>query len=427
MATIDRAFAVRPSGGSRRGGVLMLACFIVMSWGLLNGCREKPQASLDDALGLYYQNKLDSAVTLFQSVAESRPNDATVKAWLAETYRRLGRKEEAVAMAEKALAIDACNSFALVVIADAVNPQYGIWERSDAERTWHSVNEALRCDSSDGGAWLGLWGEALNRNDVPAMRDAERKLIETGFLTNQVLSFARWMLRGLPKDALLITNGDMDTYPTYAVQKAEGFRPDVVIVNRSLLNTTPYVRYLRDHEKLLMPFDDAALEKLAPAKDAKGQIITVSDQIFRRWTEQADKGAFRRPIAIAATVDQSFYPDYKGHLVNAGGFLIWSQKAATARPDIAAMQKSLAGVRPEDFAGPWTSSQDRSPIRRLYTKEIVRNVTATALTVGESLLADKKWDQAKAMAEWAGKLDTATEAGPAFAERIAALKKAAQK
>jgi hypothetical protein len=52
-------------------------------------------------------------------------------------------------------------------------------------------------------------------------------------------------LAGCPKDAILFTFGDNDTYPLWYAQEVEGVRPDVRIVNTSLLGIDWYVNQLR--------------------------------------------------------------------------------------------------------------------------------------------------------------------------------------
>ena len=52
-------------------------------------------------------------------------------------------------------------------------------------------------------------------------------------------------LVGCPKDAILFTFGDNDTYPLWYAQEVEGIRPDVRIVNTSLLGIDWYVNQLR--------------------------------------------------------------------------------------------------------------------------------------------------------------------------------------
>jgi hypothetical protein len=47
---------------------------------------------------------------------------------------------------------------------------------------------------------------------------------------------ARAMLAPLPPKAALIVTSDLDTFPLWYLQQVEGFRPDVLVVNRILLN-----------------------------------------------------------------------------------------------------------------------------------------------------------------------------------------------
>jgi hypothetical protein len=56
---------------------------------------------------------------------------------------------------------------------------------------------------------------------------------------------ARDYLEGCPPNAILFTFGDNDTYPLWYAQEVEGVRPDVRIVNTSLLGIDWYVNQLR--------------------------------------------------------------------------------------------------------------------------------------------------------------------------------------
>src|SRR5467141_1674103 len=48
------------------------------------------------------------------------------------------------------------------------------------------------------------------------------------------------IIASLDSNAILITNGDNDTYPGWILTRIIRYRPDVEIVNRSLLNTGWY-------------------------------------------------------------------------------------------------------------------------------------------------------------------------------------------
>ncbi|GEM_PF-5362491 len=57
---------------------------------------------------------------------------------------------------------------------------------------------------------------------------------------------ARNRLISCPPNAILITNGDNDTYPLYYEQDFHKVRPDVRVLNRSLLNIPAYINFYRE-------------------------------------------------------------------------------------------------------------------------------------------------------------------------------------
>lgn len=406
---------------------IMISAFACLAGILaLSGCVKPSTEKLEQALTLYRQNQLNEALPLFEQAVAKNQNNPEAHAWLAETYRRLGKKDDAVKMARRAIALDPCHSFAHTVLADAYNPVYGMWESSSSDSTWTHLQKAVACDSTDGNAWVSIWSEAIHRGELPMMKRALRSTVKSGFFTKAALSYCRWMLRHLPEQAMLVTNGDMDTYPAVALQEIDNFRSDVAVVNRSLLNTIWYARFMRDHCNLSLPFPDSQLDSLRAFKDQQGNLITVSDQILKAWLKQKASGVFSRPIAFSVTVDPSFTNAIKDHLQMAGPFLLWQPSPSEAVPDTAMLRGNLASINSEDFAGPFASTQDRSSVRQAYTKGIVRNVTATALTYCDLLIKSGSFSEAQKRLSWAEEFEKKTEFGPAFTNQIARLKEQAR-
>jgi len=70
-------------------------------------------------------------------------------------------------------------------------------------------------------------------------------------------TFSRDVLEPLPPGAILLTNGDNDTFPLWYLQLVEHVRPDVMVVNIPLTNTGWYVPQLRRHRPELADLSGA--------------------------------------------------------------------------------------------------------------------------------------------------------------------------
>jgi hypothetical protein len=95
--------------------------------------------------------------------------------------------------------------------------------------------------------WFALATNYMAGGDEERLDIALRRLLESGIIRDDVMDYNYNMLMSLEPQGILITNGDNDTYPGWILTRIVKVRPDVSIVNRSLLNTDWYPLYVIEH------------------------------------------------------------------------------------------------------------------------------------------------------------------------------------
>jgi tetratricopeptide (TPR) repeat protein len=367
------------------------------------GEQESREASeaLRPALELYSQNELDTALSLFQLAVVSHPSDVDSHVWVAETARRLRRFGLVKEATEAALAIDPCNSFAHTVLGDAYRPELSGWEETDPTQSWTHYMRAVECNPEDGNPWIGIWSGAMNRGDHAMEERALRQLVETDFLTSSVLEFNRWVLRSLPRDAILITNGDWDTFPALALQVVEDMRSDVALVNRSLLNLPWYAELMSERHGMGLPMSSTEMRSFQPFREADGTVVAVADATIRGWMDSGDILS-GRPLVFAATVDMSAFHK-PARIQFAGAHWRLAAEADTRDVDAASVRIAMEAVSGADFSTPEVSQQDRSAIRRLaaLNRGLARTVLYMGYRCAEALSQSGDVAAAAEAAEWA--------------------------
>jgi tetratricopeptide (TPR) repeat protein len=113
------------------------------------------------------------------------------------------------------------------------------------------------------------------------------------------------MLAPLERDAVLLTNGDNDTFPLWYIQEVEGFRKDVRVANLSLMRTNWYIKQLKNYEpRVPLSLSDSAIDKLGPFRDREGKVWQTNQYVVY---DMMGANNWQKPLYIAVTV-----PDQMG-------------------------------------------------------------------------------------------------------------------
>ncbi len=169
--------------------------------------------------------------------------------------------------------------------------------------------------------------------------------------------YARNVMEFLPPDAIIFTNGDNDTFPLWYIQEVEGVRPDVRIVNLSLLNLPWYIKQMRDMEpKVPISFSDSIIDSRRASRLNKskffingemrldfsqGSVVYVRDLVI---LDIIRTNNWRRPLYYVTSVPEFNRTGLTPHFVMEGlAFRVTERKAtevAAADSNVVLIQDS---------------------------------------------------------------------------------------
>lgn len=366
-------------------------------------------ATLDEGIELFRSHEIDQAAAVFQELCEDEPGNLPARLWLAECFGRSRRQAEAVELAGGVLELDPGSAFAHTVIGRAHCPWLESWEGSSEESAWLHLNRAAALDSTEVDALELLWVLAIKRGEAGTMTAVLEAMGRYGLYTRACLEYTRWVLECTRPDAVLITNGDMDTYPSLVLQVHSALRPDVAIVNASLLNTRWYARFVAGEYGLPLPDSILRADSLMilvlegslsvgglPAGSPSGALETVglSTRILRYWVGLDRDGLLGRPLAFATTIPGDLRDQVLPHAVLAGPAWYPADSTGTCIPgfegasptlsrtmDIGTTRQALSALDTGLMTGDFVAGNDRNPYFHLTNKSLPLNVANLALLV----------------------------------------------
>jgi hypothetical protein len=169
------------------------------------------------------------------------------------------------------------------------------------------LEKAVELDPQYSDPWFALVTYYMESREDEKLERALRKLLESGIITDEIMDYNYNVLNGLEKNAIIFTNGDNDTYPVWILIHILNVRPDVTIVNRSLLNTSWYPIYMIEKglprfigKSELDNLRESIIEDLKGKRDPMSPAGPLGDTLILKIIESAKIA--ERPVYLAKTM-----------------------------------------------------------------------------------------------------------------------------
>ena len=362
------------------------------------------EAKLAAAHRLFYAQKFDSALVAYSELVENFPQSAEAHLGLSLACRYLNQRDTALTEARVAFGLDSAAVGVLLNYANLMLPMRTgpLADMSDSARYAESERCLLKAASSNhpfnAHAHIELWASYMGQGRLSDARRQAAALGAKRYYAQPLLDFAYNLLVGLDSSAILITNGDNDTYQLWVLQNSDGpFRPDVTVANLSLLNLRAVVRMMRDSLGLPLSLTDQEIDSLAPRPTMTGLDMPAQQVVDNVIAAAAKAG---RPVYFAVTIRSEITDRYADRLVLEGLVhrVAGSGAGATAGPDRIAenLTQKYRLTWPETLP-PWP--QNISPLTRKVAPLAVNyaNIYARLASLYGSL--GRKDDEAHAWPE----------------------------
>ena len=174
----------------------------------------------------------------------------------------------------------------------------------------HLLEKATKLDPSYVDPWFSLAINYMESGDMEKFEVALRHILEEGEVADEIMDYNYNVLTLLEKDAILITNGDNDTYPGWIITRILKYRPDIKIVNRSLLNTEWYPHVIKEDgipnfitQEKLTKLRKSILDQIKEGKKEMPIAGPFSDTLITYIIEAAK--VEERPVYLASTLFSS--------------------------------------------------------------------------------------------------------------------------
>jgi hypothetical protein len=208
----------------------------------------------------------------------------------------------------------------------------------------------------------------MRHGDLESSEKVFKTMFDQRTIDEPIQDYAYNMLIGLPEGAVLVTNGDNDTFPPLALQAGMDFRKDIIIINRHLFGIEEFAEAVFDRHPEIRP------TRMVKKEKSKARAVALLEQMV---DEQ------QVPVYFATTValhDLGFEPE-----LEIEGMNLRSSKAALSSEESARLYLERYRL---DSATDWNFQWDLMPSISQIIGNYVRGMIRISLQ--EDLSADTK-------------------------------------
>ena len=289
------------------------------------GCRktpqevERPERIQSKRVVFYDSTTYAKLARLWEKYYDAYPSEDAYANWMYAAF--YADFKDVASMIDKGLAMYPANPALLDLAARSKN-----WGHHSLEGR-QLLEKATRLDPSYIEPWVSLAVEYIVQGDRENADVALRHMLDGGAVDDAVMDFNYNMIASLDTNAILITNGDNDTFPGWILTRIIRFRPDVMVVNRSLLNLKDYAEAVMKggaptfasitELDSLMNQKSSWVENEHPGKGPVRWVMTVGDRLVERLINACDRVG--RPVYLACTVENyGLWKEREGTSTNLG-------------------------------------------------------------------------------------------------------------
>ncbi len=266
------------------------------------------------------------------------PRDPLGWAQLARAASYAGSScDEFVKYAKKAVELGPDDAQACATLGRFLWHTYCGSQPSEPKQAMKLLEHALHLDPSLDDPHYILWTMLQSEGRTSEANAHLRTLLDDGRMPEPLVDFAYNLLAGLDPKAILLTNGDNDTYPLIALQTARNVRTDVAVVNLSLLNLEWYRRQLRNGPLAVpVPLLEGSTKDLHSYEQ--------SEEALKGLIANLARDGWNRPLYASVTVAsvEKRIPDER--LLEGLVYRVLPEAGTDSRVDVAAIEHNFDHV-----------------------------------------------------------------------------------